>query len=273
MIRSKVSKTVSNNSATSDICESNRINATSDIMENPNIQLYSDLESSSNSSLATGTSREGRDLLGVNMYSVHSSTSSNTNSLNQLSIPMSTSSVMCNESNDKPSSHQVTESKKSLDVLKLEHNNSNPTTTNVSNLSTINLSQAGDSLGYSMCYSVSSNSGLDIPETSNKDNFSKPFPLKPETRKSETIRNSHLGQLEASDNHSIRDEHNIKESDNVYESDQKQGEMLSTVPILQDICGKTEDIPSNPQSSKKVTKMDKKVLNEKVRKYFHFLFI
>ena len=121
--------------------------------------------------------------------------------------------------------------------------------------------------------SVSSNSGLDIPETSNKDNFSKPFPLKPETRKSETIRNSHLGQLEASDNHSIRDEHNIKESDNVYESDQKQGEMLSTVPILQDICGKTEDIPSNPQSSKKVTKMDKKVLNEKVRKYFHFLFI
>ena len=267
MIRSKVSKTVSNNSATSDICESNRINATSDIMGNPNIPLYSDLESSTNSSLAAGSSREGGDLLGVNMYPVPSSTSGNTNSLNQLSIPMSTSSIMCSESNDKPSSHQVTESKKSLDFTKLEHNNSIPTTTNVSNLSTINLSQAGDSLGYSMCYS-----GLDSSETRNKDNFSKPFPPKPEVRKSETMRNSHLSQPEASDNQSISGVHNIKESDNVYENDQKPGEVLSTGPILQDICGKAEDIPSNPQSSKKVAKMDKKVLNEKVRK-FHSYFI
>ena len=78
--------------------------------------------------------------------------------------------------------------------------------------------------------------------------------------------NSHSSQLEASDNHSISGEHNIKESDNVYENDQKQGEILSTVSNLHDICGKAEDIPSNPQSSKKVTKLEKKVLNEKVRK-------
>ena len=120
-----------------------------------------------------------------------------------------------------------------------------------------------------MCYSVSSYSGLEGSETINKDNFSKPFPPKPEVRKSETMRNSHLSQPEASDNQSISGVHNIKESDNVYENDQKPGEVLSTGPILQDICGKAEDIPSNPQSSKKVTKMDKKVLNEKVRKYFH----
>ena len=263
MIRSKVSKTSSNNSATSDISESNRNNATSDITDNGSIPPYPDLHFSS-SSIAGGSSREGRDLLGANMYPIPSPGSNNV-ALPSLPFPTAPSSTISSESNNKLSGHQVTLGK-DMDTSKLEDTNSIPT--NVSNLSTINISQADDSLGYSMCYSSSSQAGLEALSSNTKDNFSKPFPPKSDFRKSETIRstNSHLSNSEASDNlnKSASDVHNINKSDINSESIKKQNEnsLLSTIPILE-----TDDIHGIPQSLKKVPKFDKKVANEKVRNF------
>ena len=153
-----------------------------------------------------------------------------------------------------------------------------PATTNGSNLSTINISQADDSLGYSMLSYPSQPSDLEKLPPSSKDNFSKPYPPKPEMKKGEMTHssNSRMSHSEASDNHvksTSDDVHNIKESDNNYESIEKHGtpqnDILPTIPNQANDCTKAEDIHSMTQLSKKMSKLEKKVSNDKVRPYFN----
>jgi hypothetical protein len=153
--------------------------------------------------------------------------------------------------------------------------------TSASSHSTINVSQADNSLGYSACYSTSS-PGSSETLSSSKDNFPKPFPPKPEIRKSDVIRgpiSSRLSGGRISDNNSLKNSessHSVinNVAPNVMNLGRNNPSAQSSINVENsslprllnsNIISRKSDEPKEDSASKKILKSDKKLPHEKVR--------
>ena len=257
----------------------------------------------------TSSLRDNKDLLGVNMYTISPPSSS---------VPSNScfsSSNICSRGSSDRLSHQVTDNSlnPSIDCSKLTRNSlissnvdekiqpslnssntshlstttvSSPTT--ASSHSTITVSQADNSLGYSACYSNSSPGSSEVL-SSPKDNFPKPFPPKTEIRKSDIIRgsiNARSSGGEISDNNSLNNSESSNSvinnvSLNVMNLGRNNPSTQSSINVensslprhqnSNNITRKSDE-GKEESASKKLPKSDKKLPHEKVR-YFRQIFM
>ena len=247
----------------------------------------------------TASLRDNKDLLGVNMYTISPPSSAVPSNSSCFS-----SSNICSGVSDRLS-HQVTENSlnPSIDCSKLTRTSLIPSdvdgkfqtslasgntshlstttgssSTNAASHPTINISQAENSLGYSACYPTSS-PGSSETLSSSKDNFPKPFPPKPEIRKSEVIRgpiNSRLSRGGISDNNSLNNSESVinnvalnvmnlgRNNTSAQPSINVENSTLSR-PLNTNNISRKSDEAKEDSASKKVLKSDKKLPHEKVR--------
>ena len=204
----------------------------------------------------TVSSRDNKDLLGVNIYSMSPPSSSGSVASSSISTLNTPSGGNTGSTPNYPVS--ITDS------------STNASTTQ----STITLSQADDSLSYTRQHEVDNYS-------STKNNFPKPFPLKPGSKKGEVIQEiNHPGEGGVSDNNSDnKGVLNVGENIgmqykglNTHQSNaSEENETSSVGSVTANIVSRKIDETTiaaygdGNTSSQKVVKSDKKQLSEKVR--------